>query len=189
MTGTSSDGASRVPTRPADPGPGLLSRISIKALRARRPCILGVFAPPDDETFATGGTLPKYAAGGADLVVLTATFGERSTLGAAGRTLAELARVRREELARACTILGIRRQLLLGLRDGSLACLWGWWVWTTGRSRTPSMCARLRGRETGPFAPTARKAVPCRCCCARACELSEASSTFARKEDSVPQSV
>jgi len=39
--------------------------------------ILGVFAHPDDEVFAAGGTLAKYAARAAETMVLSATVVKR----------------------------------------------------------------------------------------------------------------
>ena len=35
--------------------------------------ILGIFAHPDDEVFVAGGTLAKYAAEGAEVMVVSAT--------------------------------------------------------------------------------------------------------------------
>ena len=46
-------------------------RTSITA--ERRPRILGVFAHPDDESFCAGGTLAKYAASGAEIMIVSAT--------------------------------------------------------------------------------------------------------------------
>jgi LmbE family N-acetylglucosaminyl deacetylase len=59
-----------------------------------RPCILGVFAHPDDETSCAGGTLSRYAQAGVDVYVATATRGELGMLGTNGQV------VRREDLAR-----------------------------------------------------------------------------------------
>ena len=38
--------------------------------------ILGVFAHPDDESFCAGGTFAKYAAAGAEIMVVSATRGD-----------------------------------------------------------------------------------------------------------------
>ena len=82
--------------------------------------LLAAFAHPDDETFAVGGTLHRYAARGVALVC--------ATRGGAGRTSgvdvagpADVARVREAELHAATAILGIRRVVLLDHPDGGLA--------------------------------------------------------------------
>lgn len=83
--------------------------------------ILGVFAHPDDEVFAAGGTLAKYVASGAEAMVLCATRGQagqirdaqlanRQTLGA----------VREKELREACAILGVQHVICLDYMDGQL---------------------------------------------------------------------
>ena len=41
----------------------------------QRRVLLGVFAHPDDESFACGGTLARYAAEGADVHIIIATDG------------------------------------------------------------------------------------------------------------------
>ncbi|MBO8172310.1 MAG: PIG-L family deacetylase [Bacillaceae bacterium] len=84
-----------------------------------KPRILAVFAHPDDETYACGGTLAKYARQGAEITLICATRGE------AGRrmghppftTRKELPRVREQELRNACNILGIGDLLFLDLPD------------------------------------------------------------------------
>ncbi|HEV2124916.1 MAG TPA: PIG-L family deacetylase, partial [Chloroflexota bacterium] len=38
--------------------------------------LLAVYAHPDDEAFGTGGTLARYAAEGAEVVLICATRGE-----------------------------------------------------------------------------------------------------------------
>ncbi len=48
-----------------------------KTLAALHPMrILGVFAHPDDESFCAGGTLARYVASGAEVMVVSATRGE-----------------------------------------------------------------------------------------------------------------
>ena len=86
--------------------------------------LLGVFAHPDDESMGPGGTLAKYADAGHDVAVVTATEGGAGRLykerpkDDAGRE--ELKRVRREETAAACAVLGIRHLGFLGWEDGGL---------------------------------------------------------------------
>ncbi len=85
--------------------------------------ILAVFAHPDDETTTAGGTLARYAAGGADVHVITATRGELGTLGADGNsfTRQELPDVREAELRSALELLGTNPPVLLGYRDQEVA--------------------------------------------------------------------
>ncbi len=91
----------------------------------RRKTILGIFAHPDDESMGPGGTLAKYAAAGHRVAIVTATDGGAGRLfherpaDDAGR--AELRRLRREETAAACRILGIGHLGFLGMDDGTLA--------------------------------------------------------------------
>jgi len=79
--------------------------------------VLAVVAHPDDESFGLGAVLAGLAAAGAEVRVLCLTHGEASTLGAR----ADLADVRRAELAAAAARLGVRDVVLEGLADGSLA--------------------------------------------------------------------
>jgi len=86
--------------------------------------LLAVFAHPDDESFGTGGTLARYAAAGVPVTVLTATRGERSTLGTSGRYApTELAALREQELRCAARALGVAEVRLLGYPDGGLSDL------------------------------------------------------------------
>ncbi len=83
--------------------------------------VVGVFAHPDDETLCAGGVMAKWAAEGAEVVVVTATRGEagqiRDATTAVRRTLG---RVREEELRKACAILGVQDVAVLGYHDGML---------------------------------------------------------------------
>ncbi|HWQ15905.1 MAG TPA: PIG-L family deacetylase [Roseiflexaceae bacterium] len=83
--------------------------------------ILGVFAHPDDESFCAGGTLARYAAAGAETMVVSATRGDagqiRDARAATRRTLGE---VRERELHAACARLGVRHALCLDYGDGTL---------------------------------------------------------------------
>lgn len=94
---------------------------------ARRRTILGIFAHPDDESMGPGGTLARYAAAGHRVAVVTATDGGAGRLfeerPADGVGRAELKRVRREETAEACRILGIEHLGFWGWEDRGLAGL------------------------------------------------------------------
>jgi LmbE family N-acetylglucosaminyl deacetylase len=83
--------------------------------------ILGIFAHPDDEVFAAGGTLAKYAARGAEAMVLSATRGQVGQIrDAAAATRHTLGSVREQELRRACGILGVQRVVCYDYMDGGL---------------------------------------------------------------------
>jgi len=79
--------------------------------------LLAVFAHPDDESFAVGGTLAKYAAEGVRVVIISATRGEA---GIRGTKAAEAARIRELELRQAAAELGVSEVRFLGYRDGTL---------------------------------------------------------------------
>lgn len=87
--------------------------------------ILGFFAHPDDE-LSTGGTLARYAAGGADITLLCATRGEAATIYSPpeyGATRANLAQVRTGELECCCAVLGIHDLRWLDWPDGGVAAV------------------------------------------------------------------
>jgi hypothetical protein len=67
--------------------------------------LLVVTAHPDDEGFPMGGTLAKYAAEGARVVLVSATRGEA---GLPGMAPAETARIREAELRAAGRVPGLR---------------------------------------------------------------------------------
>lgn len=65
-----------------------------------RRSLLAVFAHPDDEAFAAGGTLARYAAEGAEVRLVCATRGEAGSLGEPPRfEPARLGAVRAQELS------------------------------------------------------------------------------------------
>ncbi len=84
--------------------------------------LLGVFAHPDDESFACGGTLARYAAEGAEVHVIIATDGvagsvEKSSGVSVGETLVQ---VRSGELARAAVALGVTTIWSMPYRDSGM---------------------------------------------------------------------
>ncbi len=83
--------------------------------------LLGVFAHPDDESFSVGGTLAKYAAGGAEAMIVSATRGQAGQIrDARVATRRTLGAVREQELRRACQTLGVRHVECLDYMDGAL---------------------------------------------------------------------
>ncbi|AUY53401.1 mycothiol conjugate amidase Mca [Streptomyces sp. CB01881] len=85
--------------------------------------LLTIHAHPDDESSKGAATLARYAAEGVEVMVATCTGGERgSVLNPAldrPEVRADLARVRREEMAAARGILGVD-QRFLGFADSGL---------------------------------------------------------------------
>ena len=83
--------------------------------------LAAVFAHPDDETFATGGTLAKYADEGVRISLYCATDGDAGrSSGISVSSREELGRIRRAELRDACAILGIHAVEHGGHADGAL---------------------------------------------------------------------
>jgi LmbE family N-acetylglucosaminyl deacetylase len=88
----------------------------------RRPRLLGVFAHPDDETLACGGTLALCARGGTEVTIYSATAGQaggpQPARSAAARE--RLAATRTTELHQAAARLGAARVVVGPFRDGFL---------------------------------------------------------------------
>jgi N-acetylglucosamine malate deacetylase 2 len=83
-----------------------------------------VFAHPDDETFAIGGTLAMYASRGVRWDLYCATDGDAGkSSGIPVASRADLAALRREELRQAATHLGVHDILFGGHADGALAAV------------------------------------------------------------------
>jgi len=83
--------------------------------------ILGVFAHPDDESLACGGTLALAADAGATVVVLCATRGEHGSI--CDPSLVpdgDLGRVRTRELREAASVLGVADVIVLDHPDGDV---------------------------------------------------------------------
>jgi len=80
-----------------------------------------VFAHPDDETFAVGGTLARYAAAGVTIDLFCATDGDAGrSSGVPISSRAELGARRRAELGEAARILGVASVYSAGHHDGTL---------------------------------------------------------------------
>lgn len=78
--------------------------------------MLLIFAHPDDESFALGGTIAKYSEQGVNITLVAATKGEAGK--AAGICKPEdLGLIREQELLRAAEVLGIAKVIFLGYRD------------------------------------------------------------------------
>jgi len=86
--------------------------------------LTAVFAHPDDETFAIGGTLARYAGDGVRCSLYCATDGDAGrSSGIPVSSRAELAALRREELRAASEVLGIAAVDRGGHPDGALAAV------------------------------------------------------------------
>ncbi|HJZ49172.1 MAG TPA: PIG-L family deacetylase [Roseiflexaceae bacterium] len=86
--------------------------------------ILGLFAHPDDEVFVAGGTLAKYAAEGAEIMLISSTRGQagqiRDSTIATRRTLGA---VREQELRVSSERLGVQHSVCWDYDDGMLQSL------------------------------------------------------------------
>lgn len=82
--------------------------------------LLCVTAHPDDEAAGFGGSLRLYHERGVETGVVCLTPGQAATHRGNARNDYELATLRRNEFAAACTILGIDRGVVLDYADGQL---------------------------------------------------------------------
>ncbi len=88
--------------------------------------LMAVHAHPDDESSSTGGILARYSDEGLQTVVVTCTNGELGDApggikpGEEGHDEAEVARIRRGELERACETLGVAHLEMLGYHDSGM---------------------------------------------------------------------
>lgn len=85
--------------------------------------LMFIYAHPDDETFASGGTIARYARlSDCEIVLFCATRGEAGKTGNPPLcTREELGEVRSRELEGAAAVLGIDRVILRDYGDGRLA--------------------------------------------------------------------
>jgi N-acetylglucosamine malate deacetylase 2 len=81
--------------------------------------VLVVFAHPDDESLACGGTLARLADDGVHVTVMTASHGERGAQSGPARN-DEVGRVRAVELRKAAETLGIAEVIIWDHPDGDL---------------------------------------------------------------------
>src|SRR5436190_13731696 len=81
--------------------------------------VLAVFAHPDDESLACGGTIARLADAGARVVVVCASHGERGSHSGPMRD-DSLGRTRAEEIRAAARTLGVAELILLNHPDGDL---------------------------------------------------------------------
>src|SRR5262249_12900278 len=81
--------------------------------------VLAVFAHPDDESLACGGTLARLSDAGARVVLMCASHGERGGLGGPVEDAA-LGHARAGELQETAATLGITNLIILNHPDGDL---------------------------------------------------------------------
>lgn len=82
--------------------------------------LLCVCAHPDDECFAFGGALALAAERGVEVSVVCLTDGQAATNRGNSANSEELGRMRREEFARSCEVLGVAHYELLDYQDAQL---------------------------------------------------------------------
>jgi LmbE family N-acetylglucosaminyl deacetylase len=85
------------------------------------PRLLCIFAHPDDEVFCSGGTIAKYIALDAEVMVVSATKGDAGQIRDAKiATRRTLGKVREQELFASCNQLGAQHVQCLDYGDGTL---------------------------------------------------------------------
>jgi len=83
--------------------------------------LMALFAHPDDESFAAGGTLARYARQGKRVVLACATRGEAGITHDEDAVQPEdMGQVREAELRCACSVLGVQELRFLGYRDSGM---------------------------------------------------------------------
>ncbi|HEX4155271.1 MAG TPA: PIG-L family deacetylase [Acidobacteriaceae bacterium] len=82
--------------------------------------LLCICAHPDDECFAFGGALALYASRGVEVSVLCLTDGQAATNRGTASSNKELGRMRREEFAASCKVLGVTHHEVLDYHDAQL---------------------------------------------------------------------
>ena len=83
--------------------------------------VLGIFAHPDDESLACGGTLARLSDAGARVVLVCASSGQAGSISDPALVPnGDLGRVRVRELRDAAAVLGVAEVIVLDHRDGDL---------------------------------------------------------------------
>jgi LmbE family N-acetylglucosaminyl deacetylase len=82
--------------------------------------LLNITAHPDDECYAFGGALALAAQRGVETSVLCLTDGQAATNRGSSTSAEDLGRMRREEFAASCAILGVTHYDLLDYQDAQL---------------------------------------------------------------------
>ncbi|MEK6397880.1 MAG: PIG-L family deacetylase [Terriglobus sp.] len=82
--------------------------------------LMCVVAHPDDECFAFGGALALAAKAGWETYVICLTDGQAATNRGVSNDGEDLGRMRRDEFARSCKVLGITKHELMDYQDGKL---------------------------------------------------------------------
>ena len=95
--------------------------MSLQSSLNKRPGLLAIFAHPDDESLAMGGTLARYSHAGVEVSLVCATRGEWGSISdPALATRENLAQVREGELRAACQVLGISQLHFLDCPDSDV---------------------------------------------------------------------
>ncbi len=106
-------------TSVAVPQPAAAARSAALPLAGRT--VLCIFAHPDDESLACGGTLARLADAGARVVVICASRGEAGSCSDPSLVPdGDLGLVRARELRDAAAVLGVAEVVVLDHRDGDL---------------------------------------------------------------------
>ena len=82
--------------------------------------LLCIVAHPDDECFAFGGALALAAQAGHETSVVCLTDGQAASNRGSASDGAELGKMRREEFAASCAVLGVTHHELMDYSDGQL---------------------------------------------------------------------
>lgn len=80
--------------------------------------ILGIWAHPDDETFASAGLMSLAAQNGQKVACITATKGEEGVQDEKRWPKEELGQIRDKELQKSLETLGVKTHYWLGFKDG-----------------------------------------------------------------------
>ncbi len=118
--------------------------------------LMCVVAHPDDECFAFGGALALAADRGVQTYVLCLTDGQAATARGSAASGEELGRIRREEFAASCKILGVTHHELLDYQDGRLEFV----EFSRAAGRIVELCRLRPSRQAAIRASIPRRAPP-----------------------------